>query len=141
MELHRFFIAISRVVVIMMILLEMPRILSCGLLVLFPRAVGWYMQCVIMLCCLAQLVLGPLIFVSLPPPADDVNARPCSVGILVKWVAFLSTLHWPVDGAASRCLFCMSFRLVKGSFLRMLSLGIVAWAPNFSVGYSSWSRH
>ena len=32
-------------------------------------------------------------------PAEDVNAWPCSVGILVKWVAFLGTPQWPAAGA------------------------------------------
>ena len=30
-----------------------------------------------------------------PITADDVGTWPYSVGILVKWVAFLSSLHWP----------------------------------------------
>ena len=30
--------------------------------------------------------------------ADDVSAWPCSVGILVEWVTFLGTLHWPAAG-------------------------------------------
>ena len=30
---------------------------------------------------------------------DNVEAWPYSVGILVKWVAFLGTLHWPAAGA------------------------------------------
>ena len=34
-----------------------------------------------------------------PVTADDVGAWPNSVGILVKWVAFLSSFHWPVGGA------------------------------------------
>ena len=31
--------------------------------------------------------------------ADDVGTWPYSVGILVKWVAFFSSLHWPAGGA------------------------------------------
>ena len=34
-----------------------------------------------------------------PVTAKDVGAWPCSVSILVKWVAFLGSLHWPVGGA------------------------------------------
>ena len=30
--------------------------------------------------------------------AGDVSAWPYSVGILVKWVTFLFTLHWSVAG-------------------------------------------
>ena len=29
--------------------------------------------------------------------ADDVAHWPYSPGLLVKWVSFLGTLHWPVD--------------------------------------------
>ena len=41
-------------------------------------------------------------WVRLPPSAfaaEDVNAWPYSVGILVKWVTFLAILHWPAAGA------------------------------------------
>ena len=41
-------------------------------------------------------------WVSLPPSvitAEDVGAWPYSVGVLVKWVTFLGTLHWPAAGA------------------------------------------
>ena len=31
--------------------------------------------------------------------AEDIASRPFSVGVLVKWVAFLGSLHWPVRGA------------------------------------------
>ena len=48
--------------------------------------------------------------------ADDVNARSYSVSMLVKWVTFQGTLHWPVAGAylgvgsfLSNCFSCMSF--------------------------------
>ena len=34
-----------------------------------------------------------------PVTADDVEAWPYSVGILVELVAFLGTLHWPAAGA------------------------------------------
>ena len=34
-----------------------------------------------------------------PVTADDVEVWPYSVGILVQWVAFLSSLHWPAAGA------------------------------------------
>ena len=58
------------------------------------------MQCVIMHCCPAFLWTSD--WVSLPPSAvtaEDVDAWPYSVGILVKWVAFLGTLRWPAAGA------------------------------------------
>ena len=34
-----------------------------------------------------------------PFTCHDVELWPYSVGMLVKWVAFLSTLHWPQGGA------------------------------------------
>ena len=36
---------------------------------------------------------------SAPVTAEDVGAWPYSVGMLVKWVTFLGTLHWPAVGA------------------------------------------
>ena len=54
------------------------------------------MLCVIMLCCLAQLSFGHLIgavFLLLLLLLRDVGAWSYSVGILVKWVTFLGTLH------------------------------------------------
>ena len=41
--------------------------------------------------------------------AQDVADWPYSVSILVKWVAFLGSLHWPVGGADLGgwwCLLC-----------------------------------
>ena len=41
-------------------------------------------------------------WVSLPASsvcAADVAHWPCTPGLLVKWVAFLGTLHWPAGGA------------------------------------------
>ena len=41
-------------------------------------------------------------WVDLPPSGitdEDVGLRLYSVGILVEWVAFLGTLHWPADRA------------------------------------------
>ena len=40
--------------------------------------------------------------ISLPPSAvfaEDVGAWPYSIGIQVKWDAFLNTLHWSASGA------------------------------------------
>ena len=37
-------------------------------------------------------------WVGVPPAvivAEDVSAWPYSVGLLIKWVTFLGTLHWP----------------------------------------------
>ena len=71
--------------------------------------------------------------------AEDVGAWPYSVGILVKWVAFLGTLHWPADGAdlgvggflMLKCLFSLSFGLVRGLFLSRLFPGIVGQGSQF----------
>ena len=30
--------------------------------------------------------------------AEDIAHWPCTTGLLVKWVAFLGTLHWPAGG-------------------------------------------
>ena len=84
-----------------------------------------------------------------PNTADDVGTWPYSVGVLVKWVAFLSWLHGPVAGT-DLCVGCVSFvemlilkscGLVRGWSWRRPFPGIGAWAPNFSVGCSVWSRH
>ena len=99
-------------------MLELPQILSFGLLVLFPRGVGWYVPCVIMLCCPAFIWTSDC--VSLLPSAvtaEDCNAWPFSVGTLVKWVTVLGTLHWPAADLAVggvslwRCFSCMSSAL------------------------------
>ena len=60
-----------------------------------------------------------------PVTADDVGTWPYSVGILVRWVAFLGSLHWPAAGAdlgvggvsfvEVLAHFCMSCGLVRGS--------------------------
>ena len=101
MLLHRFFIAIFRVVV------NhddgegtAPDPLIC-LLVLFPR------RRVVLAVRNHALLPGHASirtseWVNLPPSgvtAEDVGAWPYSVGILVNWVTFLGTLHWPADRA------------------------------------------
>ena len=74
-------------------------------------------------------------WVSLPPSvitAEDVGAWPYSVGVLVKWVTFLGTLHWPAAGADMglvefpilRCFSCMSLGLARGLSWRKLFLSI-----------------
>ena len=60
--------------------------------------------------------------------ADDVCHWPYYVGILVKLVAFLGTLHWPASGAdlglavspMSSSSFCMSSGLGRGLFWKRL---------------------
>ena len=72
-------------------------ILRSGLLVRFPRDVGWCTPCEI----------GPagiwdgewIALAAALVTADDVETWPYSVEILVEWVAFLSSLHWPAARA------------------------------------------
>ena len=103
------------------------------------------------------LLLGPAFiwtsdWVILRPSAitaEDVGAWPYSVGILVKWVTFLGTLHWPAAGADLRVgggsyvkmLLLCELGLVRGLSWRELFQGIVDQVANFSVGCSCWSRH
>ena len=61
LDLHRFFIAISRAVVIMMVLVVLLLILLFGLLVLFVRDVGWFMRFVTVLFYQVHLAFGVLI--------------------------------------------------------------------------------
>ena len=81
-------------------------------------------------------------WVSLPPSADtaeDVNVWPYSVGILIKWVAFSGTLHWPAAGADQAVggvsfvgiLSCMSFGLGRGLSWGELFRGIVDQVAQF----------
>ena len=44
--------------------------------------------------CLGEWVAGP----SVALDADDVAQWPYTPGLLVKWVSFLGSLHWPVHG-------------------------------------------
>ena len=64
--------------------------------------------------------------------AEDVALWPYTPGILVKWISFLSSLHWPVDGMdlglvaflMLNCSFYMNFGLVRGFLWRRLTLVI-----------------
>ena len=64
--------------------------------------------------------------------AEDVRVWPYSVSLLVKVLAFLGTLHWPAGavefgvGGVSllSCSFCMSSGLVNDFVLKVLFLGI-----------------
>ena len=76
---------------------------------------------------------------------------PCSVGWVVKMIAFLGTLHWPavagdlcVCGFSyvelfTSCEFLAGERLVLGK--GFLQVSWQAGASNFSVGCSSGSQH
>ena len=37
---------------------------------------------------------------AIPVTCHDIEVRPYSVGMLVKWVAFLHSLHWPAEGCS-----------------------------------------
>ena len=64
-----------------------------------------------------------------PVTCHDIAAWSYSVGMLVKWVALLSTLHWPQGGAdlvsgvflLLRFSFCATSGLVRGLIWRRLS--------------------
>ena len=102
LDFHRFFIAIFELWSIMMDGRVLLLTLWCGLQVLVLRGVVWFM------------LFGTGLFLPGPPgiwdsewvtvPAtaicvDDIAHWPHSPGLLVKWVAFLGTLHWPAGGA------------------------------------------
>ena len=78
---------------------------------------------------LAMLLGPPAIWVSerVTVPASVVSAEdvahwPYTTGLVVEWVAFFDSLHWPVGGAdlglvgflMLRCSFCMNFKLGRG---------------------------
>ena len=82
--------------------------------------------------------------------AEDVAHWPYTVRLLVQWLAFLCSLHWPVGGA--------NHGVGGVSFVEMLILYVLwagerltldkahpryrqASASNFSVGCSLWSSH
>ena len=111
--LHRFFIAIARAVVNHdgereVVLLW---ILWFGLSVVLLRGVGLCMRFVIGLFCLGRIWDGEWNVVAATPiTCHDIELWPYSVGMLVKVVAFLATLHWPqglVVILMWRCAFCM----------------------------------
>ena len=71
--------------------------------------------------------------------ADDVAHWPYAPGLLVKWVSFLGTLHWPEGGldlgvggiSYVNCSLFMSFGLVRGCLLRERFLGIFGTGVQF----------
>ena len=100
-DTHRFFMLCRVLWSITMILLALPLSFLFGLLAPFPKDVGWFMLCVTIPCSLVLPLLALLVGSASLPTAvtEDVSAWPYSVGILVKWVAFLGTLHWLAAGA------------------------------------------
>ena len=77
--------------------------------------------------------------------AEDIALWPYTPGLLVKWVSFLNSLHWPVgdlDLAVGGISFVyvellIHYELWTGERLTLAKAG----ASNFSVGCSFWSRH
>ena len=101
-DLHRFFIAISRAVVnhdgfggtapdpMVWSAVSMPErrrlVHAVRDLALLPGPPAIW---------LGEWVAGPCVTIG----ADDVAQWPCTLGLLVKWVSFLGSLHWPaLDG-------------------------------------------
>ena len=104
--LHRFFIAVARAVVNCddsSALAPHPLVWSAGGLPNRRRIVDVVRN--------VALLPGPLHlwdsdWVGVPPvavTAEDVCLWPCSVGILVKLVTFLGSLHWPSAGSDLGC--------------------------------------
>ena len=93
----------------------------------------------------ADLWVGTWVGVAATPiTCRDIEVWPCSVGLLVKSVAFLGTLHWPeVEcnlgvGGVSYVELLILYELWAGERLR---LEAQTWSLNFRVGCSFWSRH
>ena len=102
LDLHRFFIATSRAVVNhdgRDGTAPDPLVWSAGALPKRRRLVHAVRD--------RAFLPGPLgiwdsAWVTMPATAicvDDIAHWPCTPGLLVKWVAFLGTLHWPAGGA------------------------------------------
>ena len=98
---HRFFIAISRAVVNhdgFGGTAPDPMVLSAGSLPKRRRVVHAVRNFAVLLgpsaLWLGGWVAGPSVDIN----ADDVAQWPYTPGLLVKWVAFLGTLHWPAGG-------------------------------------------
>ena len=70
---------------------------SC-LLGVLPKGLGFCVRFGMEPVCLVQLVSGMgkwVVVAATPITCHDIEFWPCSVSMLVKWVAFLGTLHWP----------------------------------------------
>ena len=108
------------------------------------------MLCGTMPFCLDRRAYGFGEWVALPAAhtaAWDVEIWPCSVGILVKWVASLGSLHWGANlgvGGVSLVEMLILYEMRAGE--RLVSEKAVptvseTGTPNFSVGCFVWSRH
>ena len=140
----------------MMVLLLIVRFEA---LVLFPTSVGWFKLMRIVSCCLDHQLFGCLVgsvgLLLFSVLIDDVDH--CiglnSTGLLVKWVAFLGTLHWPAGDVALRVGGISYFELLilyeqwvgerlslETAHLRYLRPGrpISVWAVSFGPGIDIW---
>ena len=82
---------------------------------------------------------------------NDISSWPFSVGLLVKIVHFLGSLHWPRGagdlgiGGVSYLELLILYEQWAGERLVVESAvpfgRRYGWASNFSVGCSYWSRH
>ena len=82
----------------MMVVLVLLLILLSGRLVVLLRSDG-------LRCGIGFFLPGPPdlwvgSWISTPISCRDIEVWPYSVGMLVKWVAFLHSLHWPADGCS-----------------------------------------
>ena len=96
LDLHRFSIAISELWSIMMGGVVLLLILWYGLLVHIPRGVAWFMRFGTGHFCLGLLLFGSLS--GLQCLHLLLVHWPETTGLLVKWVTFFGTLHWPAGG-------------------------------------------
>ena len=156
LDLHRFFLLLSLELLLIMMGLEAPLLIRwSGLLVLCPRGGGLLMLFVTLLCFLDLLLSGlvsgllvlrlPLMLMMwLSGPTLMVfwlNGWPFLVhciGLLVVWILVL------VVCGISHVELLILHELWAGERLTLeksLSSFSSAWASNFSVGCSVWSRH
>ena len=86
---------------IMMVVLVLLLILLSGRLVVLLRIDGLRCGIRLFLPGPPDLWVGSWITVAATPiSCRDIEVWPYSVGMLVKWVAFLHSLHWPADGCS-----------------------------------------
>ena len=100
-DLHRFFIAISRAVVNhdgFAVTAPDPMVWSAGSLPKRRRLVHAVRDLALLpgppAIWLGEWVASPFVVIT----ADDVAQWPYTPGLLVKWVSFLGSLHWPAHG-------------------------------------------
>ena len=102
LDIHRFFIAISRAVVNHGAgdgTAPDPLVWSAGA---SPGGVGWFTRFGTGHSCPGHLVFGARNGLMCLPASDisaeDIAQWPYTTGLLVKWVSFCGSLHWPAGG-------------------------------------------